>query len=63
MVATAPGARSAWGLPPVTRDRRVYILGDGAIVIARADGGVDPVVQGGVPHAGIASDPDARRRR
>lgn len=59
-----PAARRArpW-LPVLTAEGRCYIGPDGETLIARADGGLDRVVQGGRPHGGIAEDPTATERR
>lgn len=62
-VPTHPWARRArpW-LPAITAEGRVYVGPTGEILIARADGGVDRVVQGGIPHGGAAEDESAGRR-
>lgn len=54
-IAVHPRARRArpW-LPAVTREGRVYVGPCGETLIARADGTVDRVVQGGRPHGGAA---------
>lgn len=58
LVGAAPAARRAWGwLPAVLAPGRIYV-GPGVVLIARTDGGVDEVLQGG--HQGrrsIAADP------
>lgn len=60
-VPTAPGARRAWNLPPVTRPGRVYHLTDGTVLVAQSDGTMQPWPPMG--WKSIASDPDARRPR
>lgn len=61
-IAVHPRARRArpW-LPAITCSGRVYIGPGGEVVRARADGGVDRVVQGGRVHGGIAEDETAGR--
>jgi hypothetical protein len=41
----------------------VLVNGTGETFVVRSDGGLDRVVQGGLPHSGIASDAAARRAR
>lgn len=62
-VAVHPLARRAWPwLPALTREGRIYVGPTGELLRARADGGLDLVVQGGRPHAGVAGDPEPGRR-
>lgn len=60
-IPSGKGARRAWGLPPITREARVYVLGDGTTLIAQADGTMQPWPPFGF--RSIASDPDATRTR
>jgi hypothetical protein len=58
-IQTAPGARRAWNLPPLTRPGRVYVLADGTTLLAQADGTMQPWPPFG--WKSIASDPGARQ--
>jgi hypothetical protein len=58
-IPTAPGARRTWDLPALTRPGRAYVLGDGTVLLAQADGTMQPWPPFGF--RSIASDPDARR--
>ncbi len=57
-IPTAPGARRAWDLPPLTRPGRVYVL-PATVLVAQADGTMQVWPPFG--HRSIASCPDARR--
>lgn len=58
-IPTAPGARRAWELPPLTRPGRIYITTDGLALVTQPDGTMQPWPPLG--WKSIASDPDARR--
>lgn len=62
-IVTAPAARRAWPwLPAVTREGRIYQGPTGELLRARADGGMDPILQGAAPWGrSAASDPAATR--
>jgi hypothetical protein len=62
-VSIDPRARRAYGVPGVPFPVGAVIVGlDGHVVRVRADGGLEAVMPGGLPRAGIASDPTAARR-
>lgn len=63
VIIQAP-ARRAVGLRVCALPAHSVLIGDcGERWFVRCDGGLDPVVQGGAPHGGIAEDPTATRSR
>lgn len=57
-----PLARRTWPWTPTIARRGSVLVGPaGEKLLVRDDGGLDPVVEGGQPHAGIAADPTAGR--
>jgi hypothetical protein len=56
-------ARAESGIRIAALPVHAIVLGDaGQRWRVRDDGGLDPVIQGGRPHGGIAADPTATRR-
>ena len=57
-----PRCRSVWPWIPYCARRGDVLVGPtGERLRVRDDGGLDPVVEGGRPHPGIAADPTAGR--
>ena len=62
LVLLDPRARQAHPWSPGAAPRGAILVGPtGERLIVRDDGGLDPVVEGGRPHPGIAADPTAER--
>jgi hypothetical protein len=60
LVPLHPRCRITWPWVPCCAPRGSILVGPaGERLVVRADGGLDPIVQGGQPHAGIAGDPCA----
>lgn len=61
-IAVDPRAARAHGLPPLRLLAGAVVqLEDGRRLRVQPAGELDPIVQGGTPHAGIGEDPAARR--
>ncbi len=60
LVLLDPRCRVSWPWIPGCAPRGSILVGPtGELLMVREDGGLDPVVEGGQPHAGIAGDPAA----
>jgi hypothetical protein len=64
LVLLDPRCRVTWPWLPGCAPRGSILVGPtGEQLVVREDGGLDPVVEGGRPHAGIAADPTAGRNQ
>jgi hypothetical protein len=58
LIPTAPAALRAWPwLPRLLAPGRILVGPLGETLVAREDGGLDHLQQGGRPHAGVGADP------